>query len=140
MFNLHLGLTMIFYAAFPYTGFTVHKYFTLPYIKPLIMTPYLPQGDIRLALSFFIKFLFFLLVSHLVIRFSKIGNLINKNAPISLVIIFSSLIIAFVSVYYSMFSPGNFRSFVTQIFQTVIIFSLIRLYVLNKENESIKNI
>ncbi len=140
MFNLYLGLTMILYTAFPYSGFAVHKYVVLPYVKPLIMTPYLPQGDLRSALSLLVIVLLFLMVTHFVIYLSKIDRLINKTLPVSIVIIISSIIIIFVSIYYSTYSPGNLRSFITQISQTVIIFSLIRLFVISKKDATPENI
>lgn len=140
MFNLYLGLTMIFYAAFPNSGTTVNQYFIIPYVKRHIMTPYIPQIELQLAIIFFIKFLFFLLVSYFVIRLSKIDRLFNKRAPVSLVIILSSVAIAFVSIYFRIHSTDDFRSFVISISQTILIFSLIRLYVQNNQNQDIKNI
>jgi hypothetical protein len=140
MFNLYLGLTMAFYALFPNSGRTVNQYFTIPYVKRHIMTPYIAQIEIRLAIIFLVKFLFFLLLSHFVVRFSKIDRLFNKGAPVSLIIILSSVMIAFVDIYYRIHSTNDLRSFVISISQIIIIFSLIRMYVLNNEYQGSKNI
>lgn len=139
MINLYLGITMVLYSAFPFSGFSVIKYVYNPYLKPVVY-PYLTNTELKHGVIFVVSFLYFLLLTHIFIRCSQIYRLINQEIALSKLIVFCSLVIAGAAISFPLFSTGNLRFFITSICQTIIVFALIRVFVLSRENGANQNI
>jgi hypothetical protein len=124
MKNLYLGITMILIASH-------QSYYGLTGLE--IFKPY-PIGKVAMIGLLLLKVAFFFALTHFLIRYSKIELLVNRELPISKIIIVASLAILIVSSPFN--TPfnfvGKFSALIRDTAQISIFFTLMHMFVQKK--------
>lgn len=121
MKNLYLGITMILVASHP-------SYYGLNGLE--IFKPY-PISNVAMMGLLLLKVVFFFALTHFLIRYSKIELLVNRELPISKIVLVASLAILLVSSPFN--TPfnfvGKFSALIRDSAQISIFFTLMHMFV-----------